>query len=169
MEIALTILGTLAMCAAIALAFRPWLSGCKFAYAGMWLMDWAGIVEFDYSTLFFWGGACAIALVLDILLPKEISRGNIGRGYIVGGTLAGMVVGMLLSSAGIILGGAFGAFLGGLAFSRTPKGKSLKFPSQAFTRFISAVGLPALVTMSMIGLVLWQLLQRYATINTIAY
>ncbi len=169
MEIALITLGTLVMCAAIVLAFRPWLSGCKFAYAGMWLMDWGGLVEFNYNTLIFWGGACAIALALDILLPKEISRGNIGRGYIVGGTLAGMAVGMLLSSTGIILGGAFGAFLGGLAFSRTPKGKPLQFPSKAFVRFVSAIGLPAIVTMSMIGLVLWQLLQQYIPVSPMSY
>lgn len=164
MSTLLIILGALLLSAAVALSFKPVGPASLAAYASLWMFQWGGILAFPSSTMLFWGVATLIVLGLDRLLPAEITRGVDGRGYICGGALAGMVVGMLMSSAGIILGAVIGAFLGAMAYSRTPVGKVLAFPSAGFLRFLCARGLPAVVTMSMVGLVLHDLLVIYGPV-----
>lgn len=160
------ILGALLLSAAIVLSFKPFLPASLAAYASLWMFQWSGILAFPSSTMLFWGVATLIVLGLDRLLPAAITRGIDGRGYICGGALAGMVVGMLMSSARIILGAVIGAFLGAMAYSRTPVGKTLSFPSSGFLRFLCARGLPAVVAVSMVGLVLHDLLVIYGPVGS---
>lgn len=152
------ILGSLLMCGAIAMVFRPVFSGSLTAYLGLWAFHFSGYIPVTMRELLFWGVTTLMVIGLDVLLPRESTRTLQGRGYVGGGTVAGMVVGMLLSSAGIILGAAVGAFLGAMAYSRTPAGRSLQFPSAVFMRFLCSRGLPAVVAISQVGLVLYYLL-----------
>lgn len=160
------ILGALLLSAAVVLLFKPLLPASLAAYASLWMFQWSGVLAFPSSMMLFWGVATLIVLGLDRLLPTEITRGVDGRGYICGGALVGMIVGMLMSSAGIILGAVLGAFFGAMAYSRTPVGKALSFPSAGFLRFLCARGLPAVVTMSMVGLVLHGLLVVYGPVRS---
>lgn len=149
------ILGSLLMCGAIAMVFRPVFSGSLTAYLGLWAFHFSGYIPVTMRELLFWGVTTLIVIGLDVLLPRESARALQGRGYVGVGTIAGMVVGMLLSSAGIILGAAIGAFLGAMAYSRTPAGRALQFPSAVFMRFLCSRGLPAVVAISQVGLVLY--------------
>lgn len=93
----------------------------------------------------FWGVACVIAFAICRMLPRPVSASRAGVPYIAGGATAGALVGMLMGSAGLIVGSALGAFLGALAYSRTPSGAIMDFPSKKFVNYLCAKGLPAVV------------------------
>lgn len=149
------ILGSILMCAAIALIFRPIFPAAIIAYAGLCSFHFA---EFDITpaSLIFWGVASLIVLGIDYLLPKAVTRSTFGRGYVGIASITAMIAGMLINSAGIIIGAVAGAFLGAIAYSRTPNGRNLRFPSGRFVNFLCARGLPAVVTVSMVGIVILQ-------------
>ncbi|MDE6308796.1 MAG: DUF456 domain-containing protein [Muribaculaceae bacterium] len=149
------ILGSLLMCGAITLVFRPIFPGSILAYAGLWAFHFSGYFPVTMQELLFWGVATVLVVCADKLLPRSNAMALSGRGYVGVGTLAGMIVGMLMASAGIILGAVIGAFLGAMAFSRTPQGRTLDFPSSTFVRFLCSRGLPAVITFSQIGLILY--------------
>lgn len=110
--------------------------------------------DLPLATLLFWGGASVIALGIGFLLPPTVSRSGAGVGYISGGALAGAVVGLIISPAATVIGAVVGACGGALAFSRTPAGAPLEFPSRKFVNYLCAKGLPAVVTMSQFGILL---------------
>lgn len=71
-----------------------------------------------------------------------------------------MMVGLTFAtSATIIIGSAIGALLGALAFAKTNSGKSLNFPSRQFFNYLAAKGLPIIVTASIIGVTISELLK----------
>ncbi|NBH91588.1 hypothetical protein [Duncaniella muris] len=103
------------------------------------------------STLIFWGIATVIVVVLSFMLPKSISGSRRGLGYIAGAALAGAMTGLVISHAWMIIGGVAGAILGGIAYSKTPAGKALGFPSSKFLNYLCAKGLPAVIAVCMAG------------------
>lgn len=150
------------MCVAVAMAFMPRFPGVLIAYAGMWLSYLIGYTDYAYGTFLFWGVAVLIVLAMTMLLPDDVRKTDKGVGYMSGGGLVGMVVGMALCTmTGIILGSASGVFLGILAYSRTPKGRFLDFPTMKAVNYLCAKGLPIVVTFSIVGLVLSQLILYY--------
>lgn len=75
--------------------------------------------------------------------------------YIAGGALVGMLAALTLGQSAMIVGSAVGAVLGGVAWSRTPSGKSA---SVGLWRIVVSDGLPAVVTMTVIGMAVGMLL-----------
>ena len=67
-------------------------------------------------------------------------------------SVAGTLIGMILSQAAMIVGAATGALCGAVAYARTPRGKVLDCPSARFFNYACAKGLPATVTSCMCGL-----------------
>ncbi len=139
------------LAAGVVLAFIPKTWSAPVAWLGLCLLWFSGSIAVTWSVLLFWGIASAITLAINFLLPKIVANSNLGVGYIVGASLAGTLVGMLVSNAGMIVGSALGAFCGALAFSRTPKGGAMKFPSQRFFNYLCAKGLVAVVTTCIAG------------------
>lgn len=154
------ILGSLLMCGAIAMVFRPLFPGSLLAYAGLWAFHLSGYFPVTMHELMFWGVATVLVICADRLLPRGNTLSMSGRGYVGVGTMAGMIVGMLMASAGIILGAVIGTFLGAMAYSRTPQGRGLEFPSAIFVRFLCSRGLPAVITLSQVGLILYYSLNQ---------
>ena len=66
--------------------------------------------------------------------------------------LAGCLLGMLVGARVMVLGVVLGAFVGQMAYSRTPEGKWLKFPTSTFIQYFCAKSLPAIVAVSMLGI-----------------
>ena len=65
--------------------------------------------------------------------------------------LAGGLLGIILMHpAFIVLGTIVGALMGQLAYSRTPNGKWMLFPSTVFLRYFAAKCLPAIVAVSIV-------------------
>lgn len=109
----------------------------------------------DWQTLIFWGVATAMVIGLHMMLPPFVTRSRAGVPYISGGALAGTAVGMVMATtAAIICGAALGAFMGALAYWRTPKGRPMLFPSSKFFNYLAAKGLPAVVALSMTAIAL---------------
>lgn len=151
MSIILTITGVLLLAAGVVLAFMPKSWSAPVAWLGLLLLRLGADVDAPWSTLLFWGCAALIAWGICVLLPKAVANSRMGVGYIVGASLAGTLVGMLLSAAGMIVGSALGAFCGALAFSRTPAGSVMRFPSRQFFNYLCAKGLVAVVTTCIAG------------------
>lgn len=142
---------------------RGWSS--IIAYAGLWCLFFTPGLTVSAEALVFWGVAALIALGICTLLPKWVSDSRKGVGYIVTAAIAGTLVGMLISSAGLIIGAVLGAFCGALAFSRTPAGAPLKFPSSEFINYMCAKGLPTVVTTSIAGIVLSTLYHYFQSLS----
>lgn len=126
--------------------FASW----RFTPATAWLtllLIW-GIAS--GNTIIFWGITAAIALGINYMLPTEIAKSRVGVSYIAGGALTAAIAGTLLSTWGTVIAAAFGAILGSLAYSRTPSGKVLEFPSKKFFNYLCAKGLPITVNISLI-------------------
>lgn len=145
------ILGLILAVAAAALAFKsrtwsPLVSFIALAVTYFW-----GRTMLDSSQFYFWGSAALIAWGIYIMLPRPVAASRVGMGYIVGGTLAGALVGLIASHAWLVLGAMLGAFCGALAYSRTPSGAILQFPSSKFLHYLCAKGLPAVVMVCILG------------------
>ena len=118
-------------------------------------MHIAGAPYASSQVLIFWGIAAIIVLMLGILQPKALTAARAGHGYVCGATLVGVVLGYLVQpmAAAIIIGGALGAFLGCMAFMRTPSAPRFALSSPEFIQYLCAKGLPAVVTCSMAAIV----------------
>ncbi|MDE6090692.1 MAG: hypothetical protein K2G41_08315 [Duncaniella sp.] len=125
------------------------------SYAGLFGIGMS-IHELPCNSLIFWGVAAGIVIVIQCLLPKNIAKSTRGVGYIAGATLAGTFVGLAISHEWMIVGAVAGAILGGIAYSRTPAGSVMEFPSSKFLNYLCAKGLPAVISSCIVGTaILW--------------
>ncbi len=152
MNIVCIILSSTAALTALAGMFRadkrtPLAAWCAYAFL---MLSSAKVPTWQSVT--FWGAAAAIAYAINLLLPQHISRSRIGLGYIAGASLSGTFAGILLSQAGMIIGSAAGAFIGALAFSRTPRGKEIRYPFPKFINYVCAKSMPTVITACICGL-----------------
>lgn len=151
METLLLIVGVLALCGALVMAFRSSSSGAAFAYLGVVAVVNSGYVSIPSSTLLFWAIAVLIILFIGWMHVRVVRVPVICRNYIVGGALVGMIAGLTLGNAAMVAGSALGAVLGAVAFSRTPASGII---GRRFWQVLAEVGLPAVVTMTLVGLAL---------------
>lgn len=155
MSTLLLISGIVALVAAFLAILRPYVPGAVLAYAGLWLFKWSGFIHPSAGLLASWGVIVVVVLVIDFLLPSSISRATNGMGYMGVGGLVGLFVGMTgFSLAWAVAGAAAGVLLGAFAYTRMPGGKALGFPSSRFFQYLCAKGLPAVVTLGLIGIAL---------------
>lgn len=135
--------------------FMPRFPACIAAYMALWCGRLSGYTLFSDTTMIFWGIAVGLVVINHFMLPAVIRNSSRGLGYISGGALAGMAVGLTLYRPASVIGGAvLGAFLAAIAYTRTSKGVVLEFPTSKFFNYLGAKGLPAVMAASMIGLVL---------------
>lgn len=138
----------MALCvAAVIFTFMSRRWSALLAFVGLSAIYFWGDAGLSSMQYYFWGAAALIAWGIGVLLPRPVADSRHGVGYIAGGALAGSLVGMLMSIAGMITGAVIGAFCGAFAYSRTPEGGSMIFPSSKFLHYLCAKGLPAVVTM----------------------
>ncbi len=133
------------------MAFRSSASGAASAYLGASALSQSNHIHISSDSLLFWAVAVMIILVINWMRVRILPVTGIFRNYVVGGALVGMMAGVTLGNAAMIAGSAIGAFLGGLAYSRTAAGAA---SGGMAWRPLVEVGLPAVVTMTLIGLAL---------------
>ena len=145
----------------VVMMFTPRTPSCIVAYMALWAARLSGFTPFTDGTMIFWGIATALVFINRLLLPAFIRNSSRGVGYIGGGALAGMAVGLTMyTAASVIIGAIIGAFLGAIAYTRTRSGKILEFPTFKFFNYLGAKGIPAVMTASMAGLIFAGLIAR---------
>lgn len=153
MTITLLIICILLSAVALALIFRPYVPAAVAAYASLLAGRYSGYISTSDKALIFWGVAMVLVLAITTMLPRTLVQTSRGMGYIAGATLAGGCIGMTLSTSAITVAAAAGTFLGAMAYSRTPAGQALRFPSSDFLQYLCAKGLPAIVAVSIVGVI----------------
>lgn len=136
---------------AIVLAFITSIYAAPVAFLGLCCAGLLPGEHLSVASYLFWGVAMVIVVALGFILPPNVALSRRGLPYISGGALAGMAVGLTFSHAALVVGAFLGALLGGVAYARTPQGKPLEFPTSRFLNYLCAKGLPAVVTMSIVG------------------
>jgi hypothetical protein len=151
MQTILLVAGIACLVAALLLVLRPrWVAAVP-AFAGLVLMHWSYAIDVKPMTFVFWGIATLITVGLFYLSPKGEPDGHRSSNLYVGLTaMAGGMLGILLAPRIMVLGVILGAAMGQLAYSRTPAGKWMLFPSTQFWRYFAAKGLPAIVAVSIV-------------------
>lgn len=146
---------------AAVLGFVPRLPAAVCAYMSMLAASASGVADFSGAQLGFWAAATAIVVIIWIVRrPLTMADERHIQAYIAGGSLAGGIVGLAISTvAAVIISAAAGAFLGMIAFTRTPRGRAAAGHFQAVDTY-AAVGLPAIVNYTIIMLILAQLLSQ---------
>ena len=141
--------------------FIPRTPACIVAYMALWAARLSGYTPFSNSTMIYWGIAVALVALNRYMLPSHIRNSTRGLGYIGGGALAGMFIGLTMYRAStVIIGAAVGAFLGAVAYTRTSHGAVLEFPTSKFFNYLGAKGIPATMAASQLGLILAGLIAR---------
>lgn len=153
----LLVSGVILLSAGVVLAFRRTSAAAVLAYAGLvavWYSGYAAAIM--QSSLLFW--AIAVIIVCGIRMAgggASSDSAPVARYYITGGALAGMLAGLTLGQSGMISGSVTGCIIGALAWSRTPAGRGY---SRGLWGLTVASGLPAVVTMTLVGMAVSQLL-----------
>lgn len=146
------ITGAAAIVAAIVLCFIPRGYSALLAFLGMVIFRAGGYAAVSSEQLWFWGAASLIVLAIGILLPVTVATSRRGVGYVTVATATGLFVGVLISPNAMVASGAVGAVCGAMAYSFTPAGKVLDFPSRNFVQYLCAKALPPLITLSVIAI-----------------
>lgn len=115
-------------------------------------MQWSGWLAFPSVMLSYWGVMTMVVIIIVSLLPQPLVKATQGMPHITVGSVAGMLVGAAVGYAPMIVGAFLGAAAGCVVFARTPKGSALGFPSARFVQYFCAKGLPAVVTVSLLGI-----------------
>lgn len=147
----LLIVGSLLMGASLVIAFIPRSWAAVAAWGALLCFHLAFTSMISTSTLIFWAIAAALVVGIDFLRGIAGRPPRVTNAYITGGALVGAVTGAAIAPAALIPGAILGAVLGEMAWSRTPAGRALTFPSPQFWQLLAALGLPAVVVMSILG------------------
>ena len=162
----LIILSIMLWLAAFSALFFKMATGPAFSYIAMLMLSLANdsegvpIIPINNTILIGWLAMTLIVMVATIMQPAPIQQQNRGVAYMFGGSVVGMVIGLLgvtfLSSISMVYGTmviatAAGTFFGYLLFTNTPSGRALSFGSGNFYTYLLAKGFPTAVTMMMAG------------------
>lgn len=147
----LLIIGSLLMGASLVIAFIPRSWAGVAAWGSLLCFHFAFSSMISTPTLIFWAIAVALVLGIDYLRGISGRPPRVTNAYITAGSLVGAVTGAVVAPAALIPGAILGAFLGLMAWSRTPSGRVLAFPSREFWQLLLILGLPAVVVMSILG------------------
>lgn len=145
----LIVIAVLLLSSAATISFRPAMPPALPAYAGLWVLDFSGLISPDRQLMIFWGVATFIAVLIGFAMPMR--RGSLQQGYtsVAAGTLIGMLAGLYIyPGAGIVCGSFAGALIGYSLYHRSPRGYRDRSP---FLYSLCGIGLPAIVTFSIIG------------------
>lgn len=152
--IILLVLGIVYMIsAAVCLLFYRRIAAALPAYVALALLHASTYIYLPVKTFVFWGIATLIVAGIHRLLPQGEPAGRkSGNVYVGVAAVAGCLLGMLVGARVMVLGVVLGAFVGQMAYSRTPEGRWLKFPTSTFIQYFCAKSLPAIVAVSMLGI-----------------
>lgn len=146
-------IGITLMCATIFLMINQKFPACLTAYAALCALHFSTHITLPVSTFIFWSIASAILVAIDLLSPKgEPDGSRQGNLYMTIGAMAGLFIGLSVNPSIMVLSIIIGTFFGQLAYSRTPKGCWIKFPSSIFIHYFCAKGFKTIASAAMLGI-----------------
>lgn len=144
-------------------AISPILSFVALALLSMAEENGYKMIPLNGMMLMGWLCMTIIVVTATMMQPAALLSQNRGMGYILGGALTGMVVGLLgfsfsnnisLLYGTMIVATIVGAFVGFLMYTNTPGGKKLSIHSGLFFRYLVAKGFPVAISVMMMGVAL---------------
>ncbi|HLP73993.1 MAG TPA: DUF456 domain-containing protein [Bacteroidales bacterium] len=118
----------------------PVLPGPPFSYIGLILLHLSRFGQFPSTTLIILGGVAVVVTVLDYIVPIWGTRKFGGTKYGIRGATVGLIIGLFLGPAGIIIGPFLGAVVGEMIF-RDDINYALKAGFGSLLGFLAGIGL----------------------------
>jgi hypothetical protein len=136
----LLILGIILMLAGIIGCLVPVLPGPPLSFLGIILLHFSRFGEFSNSALIVFAAITVVVSVLDYVVPIWGTKRFGGSKYGTRGATIGLIIGIFLGPAGIIIGPFAGAFVGELLFKDDMK-YALKAGFGSLLGFMTGIGL----------------------------
>lgn len=144
----LLISGILLMILGIIGCLVPVLPGPPFNFIGLILLHLSRFGQFESSTLIILGAVAVIVTILDYVVPVWGTKKFGGSKYGVRGATVGLIIGLFLGPAGIILGSFLGAFAGEMIFKDDIR-YALKAGFGSLLGFLAGIGLKLAASFTM--------------------
>lgn len=167
MSIFLLIASIVLWAASIAtLPSRPFFSPAM-SYFGLLLLSFCETdghqwLPINSTMLISWVAITVVVMMVTMLQPASVRTQRRGMGYMIGGAIVGLAVGLLGFTVTTSINGLYaimtvataaGIFFGFLLYSNTPAGEAVALRSGRFFQYLFAKGFPTAVTVMMLGLV----------------
>lgn len=153
MDILISILAILAGIIGIAGSILPGLPGTPVSWIGLLILYIWGPEDMQLKTLIIWGVVVAIVSVVDYVVPMWFTKVTGGSKYAERGAIAGLLLGIIFTPIGMILGSFLGALISEWYYSRKGFGQALKAAIGSFLGFITGTGLKTIVAC----LIMWKI------------
>lgn len=141
MDIALVILGAIAILVGIAGSILPLLPGPPIAWAGLLLLHFSSYAHFSTRMLIITATITVVIAILDYLAPAWSTRRFGGTKAGQRGAMIGTIAGIFTGPWGIILGPLVGAFLGEIITQPKAHRRALKAALGSFIGFLLSTGI----------------------------
>lgn len=136
----LLISGILIMILGIIGCLVPVLPGPPFSFIGIILLHLSRFGQFEASTLMILGAIAVVVTILDYIVPIWGTKKFGGTKYGIRGATVGLIIGLFLGPAGIIIGPFAGAFIGEMIFKDDIR-YALKAGFGSLVGFLAGIGL----------------------------
>jgi uncharacterized protein YqgC (DUF456 family) len=140
MDIALLILGIILMIIGIIGCLVPVLPGPPLSYLGLLLLHASRFGDFTPTVLIALAAVTVVVTILDYIVPVWGTKKFGGSKYGMRGATVGLIIGIFLGPAGIVIGPLLGAIVGELIFKDDIK-YALKAGFGSLLGFLTGVGL----------------------------
>lgn len=154
MDILISILAILAGIIGIAGSILPGLPGTPVSWIGLLILYIWGPEDMQLKTLIIWGVVVAIVSIVDYVVPMWFTKVTGGSKYAERGAIAGLILGIIFTPIGMILGSFLGALMSEWYYSRKGFGQALKAAIGSFLGFITGTGLKTIVAC----LIMWKII-----------
>lgn len=167
MPMTLMILALLLFAGALILLFVREVLAPAASLLGLTAVYFSRMLPLSPNMLITWLALTVIVMGVSFMQPAALMAQKRGVGYMLGGALAGMAVGLIAVSqavsltvwyASMIVGVLAGIFFGFFLYTRTPDGRDVGLSSGHFFTYLAAKGFPLAITVIQPGLVLMLML-----------
>lgn len=153
METWIIILAILAGIIGIVGSIVPGLPGPPVSWVGLLILYIWGPEEVSLRTLIIWGIITVIVSIVDYVVPMWFTKVTGGSKYAERGAIAGLILGIIWTPLGMILGSFLGALLSEWYYNRQGFLQAFKAAIGSFLGFITGTGLKIFVS----AIMMWKI------------
>jgi uncharacterized protein YqgC (DUF456 family) len=148
MDIVLIVIGFIFVIFGVIGAILPVLPGPILGWIGLLLLQLSDKTPFDSTFIIITFVVSVLITFLDYIIPVIGTKKYGGTKYGMYGSLLGLIIGIFLGPAGIILGPFFGAFIGEYLHDSSNTNKALRAAYGSFIGFLFSTGLKLIVSLT---------------------